>query len=242
MNTVELLPLELATEAAFADIINPNPGPDYCEPGLEVFHYPTHANMFDGFSISGRAWGSDLGSARVRISIAGVTRHGLVRDGLWTVIFDDGSLPQHRYGLRRAAIEISDAFGCVAKAEVVIEFEQFVDSYITIDSDYAVTYADDGAAMMRVKGELNLGTHLDGRELVVLLVCDPVGCPAPLVGEVEPGWRHGEWRATFPLARAGCGPRRIRAQLMDNANPALTRVTTSGPVTGVLSVPGTMVA
>jgi len=73
---------------------------------------------------------------------------------------------------------------------------------------------------------LNLGTHLHGRELIVLLVTDDEEARVMAAGAVTSGWHHGEWRAEIPLGHLSSGAYRVRAQLMDPANPALTRVMT----------------
>jgi hypothetical protein len=204
--------------------------PTYTAPGLDIIHYPQHPNMFDGFVISGRAWGSELRDTKVKVTIGGVTRQAVIREGLWATVFEDGALPIHHPGRKEVKARLTDALGHSASDKVDIQFEVFVDSYISIDTDYLHSTIA-GRRHLIATGELNLGTHLVEREMIVTLVRDDSeGCIVS-VGNVVNGWHHGEWRAKIPVPSNPQGSYRVRAQLMDGASPALTRTMTGLPVT-----------
>jgi len=197
--------------------------PGYVTPSIEIIYYPERPNLFDGFAISGRAWGSELQGAYAYVTIAGVTRRSRIVDGLWTVIFEDDSLPKHYSGSKEIIAQFRDSLGHVARAAVTVYVEDFVDSFITVDEIHKII-GDGRHAELHASGELNLGTHLTGRELVVLLVRNDAEERVVSAGYLASGWQHGEWRARIPLGGVKPGSYRVRAQLMDDANAALTRV------------------
>jgi len=203
--------------------------PGYVTPGVEIIHYPTSPNMFDGFVVSGRAWGSELWGGYVYVTVAGVTRRAKIIDGLWTAIFEDGAMPQHFAGTKELVAQARDNVGKIARTSITISMEQFVDSFVTIDNVHTVVGIGDDADLY-TSGELNLGSHLEGRELIVMLVRDDEEACVVATGTVGKGWQHGEWRAKISLNGVKSGAFRVRALLMDSANAALTRVTTSSQV------------
>lgn len=200
--------------------------PGYVSPSIEIIYYPERPNLFDAFSVSGRAWGSELQGAFVYVTVAGVTRRARIIDGLWEVFFEDDSLPKHYSGSKELVAQFRDNLGHVAQATLTVYVDDFIDSFITVDEMHKVEGAGSDA-VLQVAGELNLGTHLEGRELSVLLVCDEDEQCIVAAGALAPGWQHGEWRARIPLAGVMNGAFRVRAQLTDTANAALTRVMTS---------------
>jgi len=197
--------------------------PGYVSPSIEIVYYPERANLFDGFAISGRAWGSELQGAYAYVTVSGVTRRAKITDGLWTVIFEDDSLPKHYSGTKEIIAQFRDNLGHVARTSVTVYIEEFMDSFITVD-EHSRIEGHGPSAVLHTSGELTLGTHLEGRELIVLLVPDDAQHRVVSAGVVENGWQHGEWRAQIPIGRVKPGTYRVRAQLMDDANAALTRV------------------
>jgi len=210
--------------------------PGYVSPSIEILYYPERPNLFDGFTVSGRAWGSELQGAFAYVTIAGVTRRAKICDGLWTVIFEDGALPKHFSGNKEIVAQFRDNLDHIARASVTVYVEEFIDSFITVDNIHKVVgHGTD--AELHISGELNLGTHQDGRELIVLLerddanVADPDYSPQVVAaGKLSSGWHHGEWRARISLAGVKSGAFRVRAQLLDCANTALTRAMRSQQV------------
>ena len=197
-------------------------------PGVELIHFPSHPNMFDGFVVSGRAWGSDLQKVRVGVTVANTTRYGQIRDGLWAVVFEDGALPQYCDGNQEIIARVTDGLGFSAEASLSIYLEKFVDSFVSIDSKYVLD--DDGSERhLIVTGELNLGTHLIGRDLTVALISDDDGARKLAIGEVANGWHHGEWQARIPVSDCS-GYFRVQAQLLDESNSALNRLMVSQPI------------
>jgi len=203
--------------------------PGYISPSLELVHYPLQPNLFDGFVVSGRAIGSELYGAFVYVTVAGVTRRAKIIDGLWTAIFEDDSLPKHYSGNKEIVAQVRDSLGHIARTSVEVTIEDFVDSFVTIDGAHTIVGIGADAELI-TSGELNLGSHLEGRELIVLLVRDDEEACVVATGTVAKGWHHGEWRARISLAGIKSGAFRVRAQLMDCANAALTRVMTSSQV------------
>jgi len=200
--------------------------PGYISPTIEIIYYPERANLFDGFAVSGRAWGSELQGAYVYVTVAGVTRRAKITDGLWTVIFEDNALPAHYSGQKKILAQFRDSLGHIARTAVSIYVEDFEDSFITVDDAYQI--AGHGKhKVLNIAGELNLGTHTEDRELIVLLVRDDAEGRVAAAGQLKNGWQYGEWRARIPLAGVKPGAYKVLAQLMDGANTALTRVMTS---------------
>jgi len=198
----------------------------YIPPGLEVLHYPEHLNTFDGFVVSGRAWGSDIIAKQVQVSIAGVTRKARIIDGLWDVFFEDGALPRYRHGTCEIVASIGDTHGSTARSSMMVELEEFAEGYVQIDERYSLYETAEGD-ILQVTGDLALGTHDHDRELIVLLVSDDAEHSVVVTGNVAPGWQFGEWRAGIPISDLGPGDYFVRAQLMDRANVALTHIATS---------------
>ena len=115
-----------------------------------------------------------------------------------------------------------DSKGNTARSGIKVVVEEFVEGFIVIDDDH--TISSDGTSL-KVTGELFLGSHDDGRELIVLLVSDDAEAQVVATGTVSPQWQFGEWQAAIPLVGVRPGTYRVRAQLMDAANAALTQVT-----------------
>ena len=205
--------------------------PGYVSPSIEIVYYPERPNSFDGFAVSGRAWGSELQGAFAYVTISGVTRRAKIIDGLWTVIFEDDALPKHFSGPKEIVAQFRDNLDRIASASVSVYVEDFVDSFITVDDVHKVVGIGHEAEL-QASGELNLGTHSTGRELVVLLITDDADGPLEpgtivAAGTVADSWRHGEWRAQIPLKGVKSGSYRVRAQLLDCANTALARTINS---------------
>jgi len=216
----------VASPEAFKNPVKRPNLPGYVSPSIEIVYYPERANLFDGFVISGRAWGSELQGAFAYVTISGVTRRAPITDGLWTVIFEDDALPKHYSGQKEIVAQLRDNLGHIVRTAVSLYIEDFVDSFITVDDDCKIV-TEGRHQVLHAKGELNLGTHQEGRELVVLLVRDDVPEQVVAAGEVASGWHHGEWSARIRLSHLKAGSYRVKAQLMDCANTALTRVITS---------------
>ena len=124
--------------------------------------------------------------------------------------------------------ELTDGWFNIAQATQWVTIDEFVDGFVHVDGRYDVERAD-GAGHLVATGELGLGTHEEGRELVVTLVRDD-GDAVVATGRVEPGWHHGEWVARLPLPEAGRGTFRVRATLTDAVCPTLTRKAVSQPI------------
>ena len=202
--------------------------PPHKAPGVELVHYPSHPNMFDGFVVSGRAWGSDIQKKNVEVTVANTTRYGRIRDGLWAVVFEDGALPQYCDGNQEIIARVTDSLGITAETSLSIYLEKFVDSFVSIDTKYV--FDDNGVEkLLIVTGELNLGTHLIGRDLTVTLISDDDGTQKLIMGEVANGWHHGEWQARIPVSEC-TGYFRVQAHLLDESNSALNRVMVSQPI------------
>jgi len=220
------------TEEAMGETANPTKRPSlpgYVGPSIEIIYYPERPNLFDGFTVSGQAYGSELQGAFAYVTVAGVTRRAKIIDGLWTVIFEDDALPRHYSGHKEIVAQFRDNVGKVATASVSVYIEDFIDSFIIVDNTHKIV-GDGIEAQLHISGELNLGTHLDNRELQVTLVSDDEAGHTVAIGELEPGWQHGEWRAAISLKKIIPGEYRVRAQLSDGANAALTRVMCSPQV------------
>lgn len=194
---------------------------NYIPPGLEVLHFPAYLNSFDGFVVSGQVWGTDDVGIQVQVTLAGITRTARIRDGLWDVYFEDGAIPRHRHGSRELIATARDLRGNTARTSIKVIVEEFTEGFIQIDSPHSVT--DDGGTL-QATGELCLGTHDLGRELIVLLVTDDAEGQVAATGVVTPNWQFGEWTGAIPLAGVRPGNYRVRAQLMDSANAKLTLV------------------
>lgn len=195
--------------------------PTYIPPGLEVLQYPTQLNSFDSFTVSGQAWGSAIDGKVVQVSIAGITRTARIIDGLWAVTFEDGAIPRHRHGNREITAILRDSLGNAARSNLKVTLEEFSEGYVQVDELYSII--DDGKTLIAT-GELALGTHDQKRELIVLLVRDDAESTIAATGTVTSGWQFGEWRARIPLHGLATGTYKVRAQLMDCANAALTHI------------------
>jgi len=198
----------------------------YNPPGLEVLHYPSYLNSFDSFVVSGQAWGSHIEGKTVQVSIAGITRTSRIIDGLWSVRFEDGAIPRHRHGTREFVAVLRDARGNTARSAIHVDIEEFTEGYVQIDDYFAFRDTPTGSVLVTT-GELALGTHDYGRELVVVLVNDDEESTVITTGSINPGWRFGEWRAYIPVDDVPPGDYKVRAQLMDHANAALTHIAVS---------------
>ncbi|MDR2702881.1 MAG: hypothetical protein LBB58_00850 [Cellulomonadaceae bacterium] len=215
---------EAAVSASHAPT-NPDQVADatYLPPGLEVLSFPELLNTYDGFEVSGRAWGTAIAGRQVQVSIAGVTRSARVIDGLWDVVFEDGALPRYGHGTREIRASIRDSHGSTSRTSLKVMLEEFAEGYVQIDAEHEVRTTARGSYLV-VKGDLALGTHDQARELVVLLVHDDEAQSIAATGAIKAGWQFGEWRAWIPLRNVKPGTYNVRAQLMDHANAALTHI------------------
>jgi len=203
--------------------------PGYVMPSIEIIYYPEKPNLFDGFTVSGQAWGSELQGAFVYVTVAGVTRRAKIIDGLWTVTFEDDALPRHYSGHKEIVAQFRDNVGKVATTSVSVYVEDFIDSFVIVDNVHQIV-GEGPQAELHISGELNLGTHLADRELTVCLVTDDDEAAVVAAGELTAGWQHGEWRAQIALDGVESGEYKVRALLTDGANAALTRAMCSTQV------------
>jgi len=212
-----------ASNCASSNINDTVANATYVPPGLEVIHFPEHLNTYDGFTVSGQVWGSEISGQQVQVSICGATRSAEIIDGLWDVFFEDGALPRYRHGTCDITAVIRDSHGSMAQNSIMVTLEEFADGYVQIDQAYSVLETARGD-MLCVSGELALGTHDMSRDLVVHLVhADPCNRAAAR-GIVKSGWQFGEWKAQLPLSELEPGDYYVRAQLVDCANTALTHI------------------
>lgn len=202
----------------------------YVAPRMVLTSCPRDLNTFDGFEVHGLAYGSDVEDLVVEVSVAGVVRTGRVTDGAWSVRFESGALPRWQStGLRPVTARITDRCFNTAQVTEWVTVEEFVDGFVHIDDRTAVVGAENKRHLL-VTGEIGVGTHEEGRELVVVLVRDDVEAVVVSTAFVEPGWDQGEWRARLPLDGVTAGTYRVRAILTDKVCPSLTRTTTGRPV------------
>lgn len=200
----------------------------YTAPRVVLTEFPRALTTFQSFRVAGRADGSDVEGVDVEVSVAGVTRRAVVRDGVWAARFEYGALAHRHAGVRPVTARLTDGWFNIAQATQWVTIDEFVDGFVHVDGRYDVERAD-GAGHLVATGELGLGTHEEGRELVVTLVRDD-GDAVVATGRVEPGWHHGEWVARLPLPEAGRGTFRVRATLTDAVCPTLTRKAVSRPI------------
>lgn len=201
----------------------------YTAPRLELTSFPRILTTFDSFHVTGRAVGSEIEGVEVEVSVAGVARTGVVRDGTWSVRFEDRALSHRHAGVRPVTGRLTDAWFNTAQITEWVTIDEFVDGFVHVDSRLAVEGADAADGQIVATGELALGSHEAGRELVVLLVRDDDEGVVVSTGVVEPGWRHGEWVARLPLRAISKGAYRVRALLTDNVCATLTRLAVSKP-------------
>ncbi|MCL2595671.1 MAG: hypothetical protein FWD83_09145 [Promicromonosporaceae bacterium] len=194
----------------------------YAPPHLEVIACPAAVTSLAGFQVSGRASGTEIEGCQVRVTVAGVERHGWVHDGRWQVRFELGALARKALGACPVEASITDRWYNKAEAIEVVVVEEFVDGFVQIDNSHQLL-----AGNLLATGELGLGTHETGRELVVVLVnADGV---AVTTGVVARGWQYGEWRASLAVDDVAPGTYRLRAILTDIACGSLTRQTVGPP-------------
>jgi hypothetical protein len=201
----------------------------YTAPRLELTAFPRALTTFQDFRVSGRAVGSHVEGVEVEVSVAGVTRTGVVRDGAWSVAFEYGALSHRHAGVRPVTGRLTDAWFNIVQATEWVTIDEFVDGFVHIDGRYAVEGRADAGGVLVATGEVGLGTHETGRELVVLLVRDDDEGVVVATGVVEPGWHHGEWVARLPLRSVSRGAYRVRALLTDKVCATLTRLAVSRP-------------
>jgi len=201
----------------------------HLQPGLDVVVFPRHVNTFDGFAVSGRAWGTQLEGATVEVCVSGVTRSSIIVDGLWSVRFEDQCLTRHHAGVRHVIARIKDAGHTATQVSQWVTVDEFVDGYVHIDSWYSVDGRQRTSGTLTVTGELSLGSHTEGRELRVLLLDAQDAVVS--TGLVSPGWHHGEWKAALPLKGVEPGQYQVKAMLTDKASSALTRSMRSQVIT-----------
>jgi len=202
----------------------------YVAPELEVLSTPHEHTTFDGFTVAGRVSGSAVDNAVVAVSIGDVTRTGRSADGLWSVRFEDGCLSRRHAGVSTMTVRVTDQFYQSAQICESITLDEFVDGYVHIDDGHRFD-TDQGAPVLVVRGELGLGSHIHGRELVVVLVRDDDEGIAVQTGSVTGGWQYGEWEARIAVQGIDAGAYRVRALLVDRACATLTRVATGNSIT-----------
>lgn len=204
--------------------------PHYRSPKLEVLSTPHQHTTFDGFTVDGLVSGSAVDNAVVAVSIGDITRTGRSMDGLWSVRFEDGCLSRRHAGVSSMTVRVTDQYYQSAQISEPITLDEFVDGYVHIDAEHQVEHRA-GQDLLVARGELGLGSHIDGRELVIVLVRDDNEGIVVATGIVSPGWQYGEWEARIALNGIDSGAYRVRALLVDNACATLTRVATGGPIT-----------
>lgn len=220
------LPPTAATGNAAAVATRP-----YVAPRLELIDCPRLLTTFDGFVVSGRASGSELDGVDVEVCVAGVTRTGRLRDGIWSVRFEDGALALRHAGVRSVTARLTDAWFNTAQATQWVTIDEFEDGFVHVDGFRDLDDVVGPDHTPTCTGELGLGTHDEGRELVVVLVRDDAEGVVVSTADVQGGWHHGEWLAELPLAGVAPGAYRVRALLTDAAHPGLTRVAVGPPFT-----------
>ena len=212
------------------DLATPEVGaPSYVAPRLVLTACPRILTTFDGFEVHGRAHGTQVEGVEVEVSVAGVTRTSTVRDGSWVARFEDGALTRHHAGVRPVTARLVDHWLNAAQVTEWVTVEQFVDGFVHVDARTEVTGGPGEDRHLVASGELGLGSHDGGRELVVVLVRDDAEAVVVSTGLVEPAWHHGEWRARLPLHGVTPGMYRVRAVLTDRRCPSLTRMGAGQP-------------
>jgi len=215
---------------AFDDLICCDFRSHYVAPELEVLTTPHQQTTFDGFTVAGRVSGSAVDNAVVAVSIGDVTRTGRSADGLWSVRFEDGCLSRRHAGLTAMTVRVTDQYYQSAQITEPITIDEFVDGHVHIDDAHRFI-TDTDSRVLVVRGELGLGSHVDGRELVVVLVRDDDEGIAVQTGSVLAGWQYGEWEARIAVQGIDPGAYRVRALLVDKACATLTRVATGKSIT-----------
>ncbi|ACZ32123.1 hypothetical protein Xcel_3122 [Xylanimonas cellulosilytica DSM 15894] len=201
----------------------------YVAPRVELMASPRALTTFDGFVVSGCAFGSEVEGVEVEVSVAGVTRTGVVEAGHWTVAFEDGALSHRHAGVRAVTARLIDAWFNPAQVTEWVTVDEFVDGFVHVDGGHDLEGEVGPGGTLVATGELGLGTHEQGRELVVMLVRDDDEAVVVSTGLVEAGWHHGEWVARLPLCAVGRGTYRIRALLTDKVCASLTRLAVGRP-------------
>ena len=221
MTLLDLPRTSTATDAPQAD------AQPYVAPRMKLASCPRLLTTFDGFVVTGRVSGSEVEGADVEVSVAGVIRTGRVQDGAWAVRFEDAALSLRHAGVRPVTARVTDRWFNTAQVTEWVTIDEFEDGYVHVDGLHDVVGGVGAEGHLMASGELGLGSHEDGRELVVLLVRDDAEGVVVATGEVQQGWRHGEWFADLPLAGVAPGKYRVRALLTDADYPNLTRLAVS---------------
>ncbi|WP_165350397.1 hypothetical protein [Xylanimonas protaetiae] len=196
----------------------------YVAPRVELTVCPRALTTFCRFEVSGRAYGTEVDGVEVEVSVAGVTRTGRVTDGTWAVHFEAGALAHRHAGVRPVTARLTDSWFNAAQCTEWVTIDEFLDGFVHVDGRHRLEGKAGPDGELVASGELALGTHEAGRELVVMLVRDDDEAVVVSTGLVEPGWRHGEWAARLPLAGVTTGTYRIRALLTDTVCASLTRL------------------
>ncbi len=222
MTLVAPAPASLLEESA------PTP---YLAPRMVLSVCPRTLTAFDPFMVSGQVHGSEVEGLDVEVSVVGITRTGRVHDGAWAVRFEQGALPRyHAAGVRPVTARLTDRLLNTAQVTEWVTIEEFVDGHVHVDARTELQESPGTGRHLVATGELGLGCHVDGRELVVVLVTDDTEAVVVATAFVEPSWHHGEWRAQVPLDGVPAGTYRVRAVLTDRACPSLTRTATGDRV------------
>jgi hypothetical protein len=202
----------------------------YEPPRVRLVQAPRRLTTFDGFDVRGAVEGSDVDGERVSVSVGGVTRSATVRGGRFDVHFEDDVLDHGSVGVRPLVASVTDRRGNMAKETVWVPIDEFHAGHVHLDPLGDVVMQD-ARQELTVTGELALGTHVDGRELVVLLVTADAEELVVATGTVADGWEHGELVADIPVGALARGRYRVRAVLTDPVSPRLLRSDVSAPFT-----------
>jgi hypothetical protein len=211
----------LATAVVLLDVVR------YEAPRVRVVDVPSRLNTYDGFVVRGTVSGSEAEGRKVRVDVAGVTRTGVVVDGGFEVRFDDGALDHYHAGVRPVVVKVTDPRGNTGQATEWVTVDHFQDGFVSVDG--LAGGVEPAAGRLSCRGEVGLGTHTTGRELVALLV-HPETDEVVATGTVAEGWQGGEWEASFATESLEAGPYRVRVVLTDVACGSLTRTALSDVV------------
>lgn len=200
----------------------------YEPPRVRFVDAPARLNTYDGFGVRGVVEGSDVEGERVSVCLAGVTRSATLRDGEFEVHFEDDVLDHCSVGVRALVASVTDRRGNTTKETAWVPIEEFHAGHVYLDPLGDVVVEDAGQELT-CTGELSVGTHTEGRELVVLLVTAHAEELVVATGTVAPGWGCGELVARIPVGALGMGRYRVRVLLTDAASPRLLRTDVSEP-------------
>jgi len=199
----------------------------YEAPRVRFVEAPQRLNTYDGFVVRGTVEGSEAEGEPVVVGVAGVTRTGTVSGGEFEVRFGDGVLDHSHAGVRPVVATVTDRRDNTTKETAWVTVDEFHGGYVHLDPvDAVVPEPGEG---LTCTGELELGTHREGRELAVLLVAADADERVVGVGAPAVDWEHGTFVAVIPVDSVGSGRYRVRVLLTDDASPRLVRSAVSRP-------------